>query len=433
VSPEVDSGDVRRRVCMLSVHTCPLAALGGKETGGMNVYVRDLTRALSAQGVAVDVFTRSQDPCVVRVSHELGPFSRVIHVPAGPEQPYDKNLVYNHLPQFVAGVQAYAALKGHRYDVIHSHYWLSGAVAQTLAAQWQTPIIHMFHTLGHLKNQVAQRPEERESELRLRVETAIAAAADRLIAASPLERQQLIELYGADPTRIEVVPCGVDLERFHPIPQATARAELGLPLEQKLILFVGRIEPLKGIDTLMRAMPQVVSGLLHGQGDVSLAIIGGDASDDPARMTAEMARLRALRSELGLEQMVTFLGARAQELLPLYYSAADVLVMPSHYESFGMVALEAMACGTPVIASYVGGLKYTVLHGVTGFHFPVRDERALAAELLRLLTDDALRARLGRQAAAAARHYGWDAIARRIMSLYDALAPLPVAEPCPAR
>jgi D-inositol-3-phosphate glycosyltransferase len=411
---------------MLSVHTCPLAALGGKETGGMNVYVRDLTRALGDLGIAVDVFTRSQDPCVVRVSHELGPLCRVIHVPAGPEQPYDKYKVYDHLPQFIAGVQAYAMLKGYRYDVIHSHYWLSGAVAQVLAAQWQIPIIHMFHTLGQLKNQVAQRPEERESPLRLRVEEEVTAAADRLVAASPLERQQLIDLYGADAGKIEVVPCGVDLDRFHPVPQAEARAALGLPLEQKLVIFVGRIEPLKGIDTLIRAMPQVVHVLPHGQHDVSVAIIGGDAGDDPTHMTAEMARLRALRHDLGLEGLVTFMGAKSQEMLPLYYAAADVLVMPSHYESFGMVALEAMACGTPVIASYVGGLKYTVLHGVTGFHVPVRDPDALAAELVRLLTDESLRQQMGQQAAQVARSYGWEAIGRQMITMYEQLLPEPV-------
>jgi D-inositol-3-phosphate glycosyltransferase len=418
------------RVCMLSVHTCPLAMLGGKETGGMNVYVRDLSRTLSDQGIAVDVFTRSQDPCVVRVSHELGPRCRVIHVPAGPERPYDKNKVYDHLPQFIAGVKAYAAFKGYRYDLIHSHYWLSGAVAQVLAREWQIPVIHMFHTLGELKNQVAQRPEERESEVRLRVEREIVAAVDRLVAASPLEKQQLIELYEADPDRIAVVPCGVDLRRFRPIPQEVARTRLGLPQGQRLILFVGRIEPLKGIDTLIRAMPYVVKKLPHGQHDVSVAIIGGDASEDSARLTAEMARLRALRHELGLEELVTFLGARSQETLPWYYSAADVVVVPSHYESFGMVALEAMACGTPVIASCVGGLKYTVLHEVTGLHVPVRDPDALAEELVRLLTDRALRERLGNQAIRFVQRYSWDVVAQEICRLYEELVPRTAQVPC---
>ncbi len=396
----------------------------------MNVYVRDLTLALGRMGIAVDVFTRSQDPCVVRVSHELGPLCRVIHVPAGPERPYDKYKVYDHLPQFIDGVQAYASFKGHRYDLIHSHYWLSGAVAQALAPRWDVPIVHMFHTLGHLKNQVAQRPEEREKELRLRVEHEIVASADRLVAASPVERTQLIEWYGASPEKIVVVPCGVDLERFHPIPQEEAREALGLPRDQKLILFVGRIEPLKGIDTLIRAMPRVALQLPRGARDVSVAIIGGDAGDDPARMTEEMLRLRELRCSLGLEDLVAFLGARSQETLPLYYSAADVVVMPSHYESFGMVALEAMACGTPVIASRVGGLAYTVRHGITGLHVPVRDPDALAEELIRILTDRDLRERLGRQAIQAARRYHWDVIAREIVHLYHELVPHPAMAPC---
>lgn len=415
------SEEPRLRICMLSVHTCPLAALGGKETGGMNVYVRDLTRALGRLGVAVDVFTRSQDPCVVRVSHELGPFCRVIHVPAGPERPYDKYKVYDHLPQFVAGVEAYAQLRGHHYDLIHSHYWLSGAVAQVLAPRWGVPVIHMFHTLGYLKNQVAQRPEEMENPLRLRVERDVVAFADRLVAASPLEREQLVAGYGADPDKIVVIPCGVDLEHFRPRPQEEARQKLNLPLDQKLVLFVGRIEPLKGIDTLIRAMKQVADRLPNGQRGLSLAIIGGDAGEDPVGLTAEMRRLRALREELGLGEMVTFLGSRSQEILPLYYAAADVVVMPSHYESFGMVALEAMACGTPVIASRVGGLQFTVRDGITGFHFPARDVDALADRLTQILTDKALRERLGRQASAVAQSYGWDAVANQILRLYDEL------------
>ena len=422
----------RLRICMLSVHTCPLAALGGKETGGMNVYVRDLTRALGRRGVAVDVFTRSQNPCVVRVSHELGPLCRVIHVPAGPERPYDKYKVYSHLPQFIAGVQTYAALKGRSYHVIHSHYWLSGAVARELASRWRIPVVHMFHTLGLLKNQVAQRPEERERPLRLRVEREIARDAQRLIAASPLEREQLIEMYQADPAQIVVIPCGVDLTHFRPIPQAPARASLGLPQGDRLILFVGRIEPLKGIDTLLRAMPRVVEGLSRDGERAHVVVIGGDVDRDPSRMTAEMARLHALRDALGLRGLVTFLGARSQEVLPLYYSAADVVVVPSHYESFGMVALEAMACGTPVIASRVGGLAYTVRHEVTGLHVPARDPGALAEELIRLLSDESLRARLGRQARQVACRYSWDAVAGRVLAVYEELVPQPIESLCVA-
>ena len=410
------------QVCVLSVHTCPLATLGGKDTGGMNVYVRDLSRELARRGITVDVFTRSQNPDVPRVClNDLGPGGNVFHVPAGPEEPYDKNLVYDHLPQFVEGVKRHAAEMGRHYDVIHSHYWLSGLVAQELRAAWDVPFVHMFHTLGKLKNLVAQRPEERESERRIVAEGQIMRAADRLVAASPLEKAQMISLYGADPGKIEIIPCGVDLELFHPRPKEEAKAHLGLCPDNHVVLFVGRIEPLKGIDTLLRAMALVAQQYPRWREEVCLTIIGGDASVSPEALDAEMARLHRLRAELGIEELVTFLGARSQEALPDYYSAADVVVMPSHYESFGMVALEAMACGTPVIASRVGGLTYTVLHGVTGLHVPERDPETLALEIVRLLENPDLRERLGRQAQQVAQCYSWKNIGDRIVYLYSNL------------
>jgi D-inositol-3-phosphate glycosyltransferase len=389
----------------------------------MNVYVRDLTRELARREILVDVYTRSQDHAV---PHEccdaLGEGGNVFHVPTGPEQPYNKRLIADYLPQFVAGVLERASALGRRYDVIHSHYWLSGLAAMELRRSWDIPFAHMFHTLGHLKNMVAQRPEEREPERRLASEGAIMRSADRLVAASPLEKAQMATLYGADPCRIEVIPPGVDLELFAPRESEAAKAQLGLCPEQHAVLFVGRIEPLKGIDTLLRAMAVATEELPRWREELCVAIIGGDADMPAEQLDAEMARLHDLRADLGIEDLVTFLGARAQDDLPDYYSAADLVVMPSHYESFGLVALEAMACGTPVIASRVGGLTYTVLHGVTGAHVPERDPEALAQEIIRLISDGALRDRLGKQARLVAQGYGWPAIADRIVDLYGDLA-----------
>jgi D-inositol-3-phosphate glycosyltransferase len=409
-----------RHVCMLSVHTCPLAMLGGKDTGGMNVYVRDLSRELTRRGVAVDVFTRSQDPHVAHVCpNDLGPGSYVYHVQAGPESPYDKRLVYQYLPEFISEVQRIAAEQGRRYDVIHSHYWLSGLVAQELRASWGRPFVHMFHTLGHLKDMVAQRPEDHEPPVRMESEAAIMRAADRLVAASPLEKSQMATLYGADPCKVEVISPGVDLTLFYPRDSVKAKVRLGLCPDRHVVLFVGRIEPLKGIDTLLRAMALVTQQIPGWRDEVCVAIIGGDASVPTEALDAEMARLHRLRLDLGLEDLVTFLGARAQDSLPDYYSVADVVVMPSHYESFGMVALEAMACGTPVVASRVGGLAYTVLDGVTGLHVPERDPDALGLEIVRLIQNPTLRERLGRQAQQVAQCYGWPAITDRIVDLYS--------------
>jgi D-inositol-3-phosphate glycosyltransferase len=404
------------RIAMLSVHTCPLATLGGKETGGMNVYVRDLSRELASRGHLVDVYTRSQDSSLPHISNRLGHGARVIHIPAGPEHPYNKHLVYDHLPEFVSGVLAQAKTDAIQYDVLHSHYWLSGAVARELRQSWSAPIVHMFHTLGEMKNAVAQRPEERETAHRIAVERDIVRFADTLVAATPVEEEQLVRLYEADPGRIRVIPPGVDTERFHPIPQALAKDNISLCPDCCIILFVGRIEPLKGIDSLIRAIAQVVAKLPELRERLRVPIIGGAL--DRIHEDDEMVRLQELREELGIGDVVTFIGAKDQDLLQYYYSAAQMVVMPSDYESFGMVALEAMACGTPVIASDVGGLSYLVKHGRTGYRVPARDSQALAAKITRLLTDEGLRRRIGQRAACWAESYAWPRIADRIEVLY---------------
>jgi D-inositol-3-phosphate glycosyltransferase len=407
------------RIAMLSVHTCPLATLGGKETGGMNVYVRDLSRELARRGQHVDVYTRSQDPSVPRIDNELGHGARVIHLPAGPEHPYDKHLVYDHLPEFVNGVLAQAEADGLRYDVLHSHYWLSGVVAQELRRRWGTPIVHMFHTLGKMKNAVAQRPEERETARRLTVEAEIVRLADVLVAATPAEQAQLVRLYDAAPAHIRVISPGVDVERFYPIPAAHAKERIGLCQDRRVILFVGRIEPLKGIDSLLRAIARVVDGWPELREGLCVPVIGGEP--DRIREDDEMVRLQELREELGIGDIVTFLGAKDQDTLQYYYSAAEMVVMPSDYESFGMVALEAMACGAPVIASDVGGLAFLVRHGRTGYRVPARDPEALADKITRLLTDEALRRRIGQRAACWAESYAWPHIADQIEAVYNEL------------
>ncbi|TKJ31663.1 MAG: glycosyl transferase family 1 [Chloroflexi bacterium B3_Chlor] len=406
---------------MLSVHTCPLAALGGKESGGMNVYVRDLSRELGRRGLFVDVFTRSQNPDVPQVG-DLGPNARVIHLKAGPEAPYDKNLVHAHTAEFTANLKEFARKENIGYDLVHSHYWLSGLVARQLQSEWKTPVMQMFHTLGELKNQVARTNEQQETPLRLESEREIMSFADRLIAANPLEKAQMIWLYGADPTKIEVIPCGVDLELFHPIPRDEAKACLEMPQDHRMMLFVGRVEPLKGIDVLIEAMALVLKDKDVLQDEVCLCIIGGDPDADADSLDREMSRLQRVREKLGIADVVTFHGKRDQDTLPYHYSAADVCVVPSHYESFGMVALEAMACGTPVIASKVGGLTFTVRDGQTGFLVPSDDQRALADKLSLLLTDGNLRRTMGQQAVQLSKRYSWSIVAEQVVAAYRDLA-----------
>ena len=417
------------RIAMLSYHTCPLATLGGKDTGGMNVYVRELTRQLGKMGIHVDVFTRSQDDHVPHVLHELGYGNRVVHIPAGPEMPLPKKELAEYIPQFVEGIKAFAAEKDIHYDLIHSHYWMSGVAAGSLSDYWGgTPILHMFHTLGEMKNRIARTAAEREGEYRINGEKQVIRRADRIVAATIAEATQLRFLYKAQQSKLVIIPPGVDVCHFYPIPSDEAKAFIGLVPDAQMILFVGRIEPLKGVDTLIQAMACLE--WKETRGPVHVAIIGGDPSASPEQMTAEMARLQKMCDDLGLDQSVVFLGKRDQDRLPYYYSAAEVVVMPSHYESFGMVALEAMACGTPVIASEVGGLAYLVRDGETGFTIPAEEPDTLCEKLSWLLNDEALHQKMSGQAAEYAQDYAWENITAQILDVYKDLT---LAESAPGQ
>src|SRR5512141_235304 len=407
------------RIAMISYHTCPLATLGGKDTGGMNVYVRELTRQLGKMGIHVDVFTRSQDDHVPHVLHELGYGNRVVHVPAGPEHPVPKEELANYIPEFVQGIKYFACEKGIKYDLIHSHYWMSGIAAAALSDAWGgIPIVHMFHTLGEMKNRIARTDAEREGAYRINGEKQVLRRADRIIAATIAEVTQLRFLYKADANKIVVIPPGVDVSHFYPIPADEAKMYVGLKPDDRMVLFVGRIEPLKGVDTLIQAMSCLQLKEKH---PVHLAIIGGDPAASPQEMSAEMARLQRLCDDLCVGQTVVFLGQRDQDKLPYYYSAAELVVMPSHYESFGMVALEAMACGTPVIASEVGGLAYLVKDGETGFTVPDQEPELLSEKITWLLNDRDLHRTMSERAVEYAQDYAWEKIAAQIVDVYKEL------------
>lgn len=406
------------RIAMLSVHTSPLATLGGKETGGMNVYVRDLSRALSHKGIEVDVYTRLQDPTLPTIDDRLAARGRVFYIKAGPEQPYNKNDIYFHIDEFVANVIA----QRQTYDVIFSHYWLSGIAAGALRHYWHIPYAQMFHTLAELKNRVAQSPAERDTAQRLNCEGEIMRSADRIIAATPLDRNHMMWAYGAPPEKIEVVPPGVDLDRFQPIDRNQAKAAIDVPTNHKLILFVGRMQPLKGIDTLLRALAVVKQREPALVKDVCLSIVGGDPNQDSELELREFERLQELRESLQIGDLVTFLGAKDQDMLVYYYTAAEMVVMPSHYESFGMVAIEAMACGTPVIASDVGGLSFSIEDGFNGYLVPGRDAEAMAAKIILLLKYSVLRDQLGNQACQWVQRYSWDHIADELLEIFEQMA-----------
>jgi D-inositol-3-phosphate glycosyltransferase len=400
------------RVAILSVHTCPLAVLGGKETGGMNVYVRELARELGRMGVRADVFTRSQNPTIPRVV-TITEGVRVVHLTAGPEAPMPRERIRDHLDEFVEGVEAFRIAGGFDYDLIHAHYWLSGVAGLVLRDRWSVPLVQMFHTLGHLKNDATRAPIDHEPAVRIDEEARIVGAVDRIVAATTVERTHLVQHYGADPSRIAVIPCGVDTNLFLPGDQAAARAALGLD-DQPRLLYVGRLAPIKGLETLLDAMARLRAAGTR----VHLSIVGGDA-DEP--LNGHEGALRARLARLDLGGTVTFVGAQPQERLRAWYVAADTTVLPSHYESFGMVALEAMACGIPVVASRVGGLQTTVRDGVTGLLVRESDPAALAGALDRLLGDPDLRFRLGREGVQWAARHRWPCVAEAVCREYAAL------------
>jgi D-inositol-3-phosphate glycosyltransferase len=298
---------------------------------------------------------------------------------------------------------------------------MSGMAAIELKKVWNIPSIQMFHTLGLMKNRVAQSPEEMEGDYRIEGEREVLRTADKVIAATPAEYAQLLWLYQADTNKIVVLSPGVDVGRFYPIPPDEAKEYIGVPPCGRMLLFVGRIEPLKGLDVLIEAIGVMHQNELFRDNPFCLAIIGGEPDDSTEQDDLEMSRIKTLTEEHGLSDLVTFLGKRSQDSLPYYYSAAEAVVVPSQYESFGMVALEAMACGTPVVASQIGGLAYLVQDGVTGYTVPVDEPLELANRLTLLLQDQSLRDRMGKQAILVAQDYAWDKIASKMLAIYDEL------------
>lgn len=405
-----------KRVAVLSVHTSPLASLGGNKTGGMNVYVREMARELGRRGVQVDIFTRRADAYSPEIDSSLGDNVRVVQVACGPETYLEPVSVYPHIQQFSAGVIAFTTKHEMVYDIVYSHYWLSGLVAEKLKEVWGTPFVQMFHTLGHMKNRISSDYNHMQMQMpdvRAINETKIVGWAERVIAATPAEHAQLLWLYRTDRRKIRIIPPGVDACRFTPQDQALAREKLDIPVDHRVLLFVGRIEPLKAVDTILEAVHIIHTNHPESLEKTRIAIIGG-TPDNP-----ELQRLKALAEKLNVDHLVDFLGAKDQHLLPIYYAAATAVLMPSDYESFGMVALEAMAVGTPVIASNVGGLAFLVKDDETGYLVPVREPQKLADRINHLLNDTETQRRLGRNAAMLAQEYSWRVIVDKLLTVFE--------------
>lgn len=403
-----------RRVAMLSAHTSPLEQPGSGDAGGMNVYVLELSRRLAARGVEVEVFTRATSrhlpPAV-----EASPGVVVRHVTAGPFEGLTKDDLPSQLCGFVRDVLRAEVEQGpHHFDLVHSHYWLSGQVGTVAAERWAVPLVHTMHTMAKVKNAHLAEGDRAEPIGRVVGEEEIVRLADRLVANTEEERRELLDLYAADPARVDVVHPGVDLERFRPGSRDEARAALGLRPDAAVLLFAGRIQPLKAPDVVLRAAADLLLRDPALRDRLQVVVVGGASGSGLDRPTS----LVDLAAELGIADVVRLEPAVTQDVLASWYAAADVVCVPSHNESFGLVAIEAQACGTPVVAARVGGLSTAVADGVSGVLVDGHDPHDYADALHPLLTDRALRDDLGAKAVAHASGFGWDATVDRVLEVY---------------
>ena len=394
------------KIAMLSIHSCPLGKVGGENTGGMSVYIREFARELGRRGHLVDVYTRIHEPIHDQVI-ELGQDARLVHLKAGKEE-IQKLAIYYHLDDFAHELENFRKQNGLQYDLIHSHYWLSGLAGKRLQQWWGIPHIMGFHTLGAVKNAIGIGKDE--PELRINAEKELVKDCHRIIASTKKGKEDLIYHYDAAPETISVIPCGVNLDLFRPIKREIARCYLGLNSES-IILFVGRIVPLKGIDNLLKAM-----AYLERKQRIKLVVIGGDEHSQ-----AEMQRLENLSQSLKIHESVVFLGLVKQEILPFFYSAADLCVVPSYYESFGLVVLESLACGTPVVATKVGGAESIIRHGATGYVVIDNNPYRLAEKIALLLSTSNGNTAFVDSVRASVTKYNWSNITEAIIEEYQSV------------
>jgi len=393
------------KIAMISVHSCPVGKLGGRDTGGMNVYIVELARQLGRRGHLVDIYTRVHQPRHEQIV-SLGQNVRLIHLKTGSNEEIPKIDIYSYLQNFTCEVENFRKFENSHYDLIHSHYWLSGLVGKQLQTSWHLPHVVMFHTLGAIKNSIGIGKDE--PELRIAGEQEVVDNCQCIIAATETEKRDLIQHYSASPQKIDIVPCGVNLNLFKPINKEIARKELNLDGD-KVILFIGRIEPLKGIDQMLRALTYITD-----KETLRVMIVGGDEhSQDMVHTLQKMAR------ELHIEEHVSFIGAAAQERLPLFYSAADICVIPSYYESFGMVALESLACGTPLVATDVGDMRHIIRSNEAGRIASDNSPRQLASKISELLSQTKNQEQHIKTRRAMTAEFSWVHITDMILREYD--------------
>jgi D-inositol-3-phosphate glycosyltransferase len=404
----------KKRIALISVHGDPAVEIGKEEAGGQNVYVRQVGESLAKQGWQVDMFTRSSDREQASIVQH-SPNCRTIRLVAGPQEFIPRDELYGYLPIFVREFQKFQLESGFQYPLVHTNYWLSSWVGMELKKSQPLRQVHTYHSLAAVKyKSVATIPMI--AKTRLQVEKTLLETADRVVATSPQEKEHMRSLVSSK-GNIDIIPCGTDIQQFGSIARSEARRQLGIAPESKVVLYVGRFDPRKGIETLVRA---VSLSALRGKEDLKLIIGGGWREGECDGK--ERDRIGSIVEELGLSDITSFPGGLSRDILPAYYAAADVCAVPSHYEPFGLVAIEAMACGTPVVASDVGGLKYTVVPRETGLLAPPKNEAAFASAIDRLLVDSVWRQQLGQAGRVRVEtHFSWDGTASQLSQLYTQL------------
>ena len=409
------------RVALVSVHTCPLDQPGVGDSGGMNVYVRSVARRLAEMGVEVDIFTRAAGPEQHVV--DVDPGVRVVHLEAGPDAPVPKEDLPNYLGAFVGSLVRFEAQESERagrtspgYHLVHSHYWLSGAIGRHARERWQIPLVHSFHTLGRVKNRTIAPGESPEPAGRIAGEQRVVQAADCILAPTIGEAADLVNLYGADPTKVRVVAPGVDTDLFRPGDRVEAKAALEMT-GRAVVLFVGRLQPLKQPDVAVRAVAELARHSPALAERLLLVIVGGPSGHGGVQPSA----LAKLAADLGISELIRLEGTVPHDHLPTYYRAAVVTLIPSRSESFGLVAIESSACGTPVVASDVGGLRVAVRDGDTGLLVPSFAPEEFADSIGDLLADPARAATMGDAGAHFARRFDWRRASVDLLAIYEDL------------
>jgi len=409
------------KICALSFHCCPFSLLGGDGTGGMNVYLRELCSVLTSYPeVKIDIFTRIQNPKIREIKY-LSPQARVVHLRGGPERPMDRTKLYDFLPEFSRNLESFICQERENYDLVYSHYWLSGLVGEEIKHKFNLPLVHIYHTLAFLKER-ALREDSREHENRIEAERHLAYVSDAIISSSEEEMQSLVDEYGIPSSKGRIIYPGVNKKLFYPKENRMVLREMRCEEKDKILLYVGRIDPAKGLMTVIEALELLKKKDLPLYNQLKLIVVGGGRKKEDLPGNKEFVRIKESIREKKMTGKVTFLGSKKQSELKKYYSAAEALVMPSLYESFGLVPVEAMACGTPALVSRIGEMRNIVKEGKNGCSFPPSSATSLASCLEHFFSNKESLWNAEKIRQNAAKNFSWEKTAEETYSLFKKLS-----------